>query len=774
MTERVIELIAVPLFSRRRWILAAFVLLTVFLGLSASRLRVDAGFTKMIPLQHEYMKNFMRYKESFGGSNRVLVALVRRDGDIFTPEFFKTLKEASDEVFFIPGVERASITSLFTPNVRFIEVVEEGFVGGNVIPADFRGSPGDFAMVRKNILKSAVGSRLVSRDLRGTLIRADLLEIDPETGERLDYRAVAARLEAVRKRFQTEEVSVHIIGFAKAIGDIADGAKGVVAFFGLAFLITGFLLRVYTHSWRVTVLALVCAVVPVVWLLGLLPLIGYGIDPMSILVPFLIFAIGVSHAVQMTHVWQMEALKGSDSRAAARSAFDQLFIPGAVALATTALAFIVILHIRIEIVQELGVASSLGVLLMVVTNKFLLPVLLSYTPLSRTAAEKTRRQEDALDVVWRALSRLARRGSAKVVLAAAVVVLALGGWKGRQVRTGDLDRGLPELRESSRYNLDNAAIVDRFAIGVDVLSVFVQTTGAAGACTDYKVMDAIDRFEARMNDVPGVQSVLALTTLAKVVNGGWNEGSLKWRVLSRDPVVLAQSVTPIDTSSGLLNTDCSAMQVMIFTKDHKGETLARVVQAVKDFARENNDERMRFLLAGGNAGVMAATNETVDAAEITMLIAIYGVTALLCFLMFRSWRAVICIIIPLALVSILCNAVMAVLGIGLKVPTLPVIALGVGAGVDYGIYLFDRLQEKLSQGASVPEAFHEALQKRGAAAVFTSLTMSVGVACWTFSALKFQADMGALLAFMFLVNMFGAVLLLPALAAFVLKDGSSD
>jgi len=767
---RVVEFVSTPLFGRRRWFLAAFALLTVLLGLSASRLRVDAGFTKMIPLQHEYMKNFTHYQQTFGGSNRVLVALVRRDGDIFTPEFFKTLKEATDEVFFLPGVDRASITSLFTPNVRFIEVVEEGFAGGNVIPADFRATPEDFAKVRKNIMKSAVGSRLVSKDLHGTLIRAELLEVDPETGQRLDYRAMAARLEAVRTRFQKDGVSVHIIGFAKAIGDIADGAKGVVAFFFLAFLITAGLLLVYTHSRWVTVLVLACALVPVVWLLGLLPLMGFGIDPMSILVPFLLFTIGVSHAVQMTHVWQLEALKGGDSLTAARSAFDQLFIPGALALITTALGFIVILHIRIAVVQELGITASLGILLMIVTNKLLLPILLSYTPLSRESADKMIRQEAALDRVWRALSLTARRGRAKAVLAAAVVVLSLGWWKGREVKTGDLGRGLPELRESSRYNRDNAAIVDRFSIGVDVLSVFVQTQGVAGACTDYKVMDAIDRFEARMNDVPGVQSVIALTTLAKVVNAGWNEGSLKWRVLSRDPVVLAQSVTPIDTSSGLLNTDCSAMQVMIFTKDHQGETLERIVRAVKDFAKDNDTERYRFLLAGGNAGVMAATNEAVDAAEITMLISIYGVTALLCLLAFRSWRAVVCIILPLGLVSILCNAVMAALGIGLKVPTLPVIALGVGAGVDYGIYLFDRLQEKLRQGATVPEAFHEALQKRGAAAVFTSLMMSIGVGCWTFSALKFQADMGGLLAFMFLVNMLGAVILLPALAAFILKD----
>ncbi len=219
-----------------------------------------------------------------------------------------------------------------------------------------------------------------------------------------------------------------------------------------------------------------------------------------------------------------------------------------------------------------------------------------------------------------------------------------------------------------------------------------------------------------MRNVHGVQSVLALPGVAKVVASGWNEGSLDWRALSRNPDVLAQSVTPIDTATGLLNTDCSAMQVLVFTRDHQGTTIAHIVSEVKRFASENNTPQMEFQIAGGkagksdrpqiefklasgNVGVMAATNEAVDAAEVTMLLALFGAITLLCFLTFRSWEAVLCIILPLALVSILCNALMAMLGIGLKVSTLPVIALGVGVGVDYGIYLYEQISTTWTSGA---------------------------------------------------------------------------
>jgi predicted RND superfamily exporter protein len=214
---------------------------------------------------------------------------------------------------------------------------------------------------------------------------------------------------------------------------------------------------------------------------------------------------------------------------------------------------------------------------------------------------------------------------------------------------------VPELREDSRYNRDSAAITDNFSIGVDVLSVIAQTSGVDGACTTFEIMDAIDRFEFRMRNVEGVQSVLALPGVAKIISSGWNEGSLKWRALSRNPLVLAQAVTPVDTATGLLNPDCSAMQVLIFTSDHQAATIARIVKEIKAFNRQYPSDKLSFLLASGNVGVMAATNEAVDAAEYTMVVSIFSALIILCLLSFRSWRATLCIILPLGLVSV-CKA----------------------------------------------------------------------------------------------------------------------
>jgi hypothetical protein len=767
---RLPEKLARAVFAYRRALLAVFAVATLLLAWSATALKVDAGFNKMIPLEHPYMQTFTEHQAAFGGANRVIVALVQRQGDIFNAGFFDRLKQVTDDVFFLPGVDRSTVTSLSTPNVRFIEIVEDGFAGGNVIPPEFQGTEADLEQVRRNLLKSGYVGRLVANDFSGALVSAELLEFDPASGARVDYRQVAEQLETLRARHETADTGVHIIGFAKAVGDIADGAVSVIGFFAVAFVISGLLLYFYCGSRRLTALTLACALVPVVWLLGLLPLLGYGIDPMSILVPFLIFSIGVSHAVQMGNAWRHEvAVKAATPLPAARRAFARLLVPGSVALITDVLGFLAILHIEIDVVRELGITSSLGLAAMILTNMLLLPVLLSYTRLSSAAIERSRRQERRGERLWAWLKQAARPRRAALILAIGAVVFALGLYQSRALRIGDLGEGVPELRAESRYNQDVEVITRAFSIGVDVLSVMAQT-GMAGACTQFEIMDAIDRFEWRMRQAEGVHSVLALPGVAKVIASGWNEGSLKWRALSRDPVVLAQSVTPVDTGSGLLNTDCSVMQVMLFMNNHEGATIARVVDEIKKFKLEHDNDKLTFRLASGNVGVMAATNEAVDAAQVGMLASIFGAIIVLCLVTFRSWRGTLCIVIPLGISSVLCQALMALLDIGLKVSTLPVIALGVGIGVDYGIYLYERLQDNLARGGrSLVESFHDALRSRGTAVLFTAATMTVGVGSWAFSTLKFQADMGLLLAFMFLANMLGALLLLPALAAFLVR-----
>jgi predicted RND superfamily exporter protein len=180
-----------------------------------------------------------------------------------------------------------------------------------------------------------------------------------------------------------------------------------------------------------------------------------------------------------------------------------------------------------------------------------------------------------------------------------------------------------------------------------------------------------------------------------------------------------------------------------------------------------------FNLATGNVGVMAATNEEVRAKEYPILGWVFAAVILMCLLTFRSILGTVLVFLPLALVSILVYAVMAMVGIGLKVSTLPMVALGAGIGVDYGIYLWSRMQEFLNAGDSVRQAYEKTMRVTGASIIFTGITLAIGVVTWVFSPLKFQADIGVMLTFMFFVNMLGAIILLPALAAWFIKPRPS-
>ncbi len=258
---------------------------------------------------------------------------------------------------------------------------------------------------------------------------------------------------------------------------------------------------------------------------------------------------------------------------------------------------------------------------------------------------------------------------------------------------------------------------------------------------------------------------------SKFVISAYSEGDLKWNALNRNQFVLNGTISGMNLSDGLFSSDCSFMPIIVFLEDHKADTLKRVVAAAEDFIAKNDTGDAVFKLAAGNAGIEAATNEVVERAQTEMLIWVYGVVAILVWLAFRSVRTVICIIAPLALTSLLCSALMVALGIGVKVATLPVIALGVGIGVDYGIYIYGKLEEYLKEGMPFADAYFETLKSTGKAVVFTGLTLGIGVATWAFSPIKFQADMGLLLTFMFLWNMVGAVVFLPALAYFLDRRG---
>lgn len=919
--HRILSAIEPLIFARRKLTMGILLAITALLFWQMVLIKPDAGFDKSVPLQHPYMQVLKQYMADFGGANTVLVALIQKDGagDIYNEKFLLNLKQATDEVFFLKGVDRSRVSSLFTPDVRYIEVVEGGFRGGNVIPAEYAPTSEMFDLVEANVSKGGHVGRYTTTDQSGAMIFSELLEIDPVTGEKLDYGRVASELEdklrgrftqprkflyklkddkgplkagdvvaegfvsipELKLRFLTSfeatykdendrtqtlmvsgsevsveevdnpqynpDIDVHIIGFAKVVGDVIDATMEVVGFFLLTLVMTGILLWLYVGDFKLAMLPLICSIAAVIWEFGLLRLLGFGLDPFAILVPFLILAVSVSHGVQYVNAWVGEiAENGRNNFDASLFTWRRLAIYGTMAIMTDVFGFAVIGLIPIDIVREMAINACLGMLAIVLTNKFMMPIFLTWIEIKDVKAfvAKQERRDSVFDPLWRLLSGMVKPVPAVVAILTMGALFGWSIWQGKALQIGDSQAGVPELLPDSRYNQDTAAVVANFAIGLDIFKVVAETDPEA--CVKYEVMEQIDRFAWTMDNTYGVQSSLSLPQVAKTVNSAFSEANPRFKVLPRNQYTMVQAITPIPTSSGLLNPNCSAMAVFVFMKDHKATTIQRVVDTTKAFNRTNAEAffelhrdvdaaycedklaarravgsarhnvqkivdgikkrhpeitesginesskviaaraeveaadaklagfdracPVNFALATANVGVMAATNEEVHRLEKQILLYVYIAIVVAVYLSFFEWQSIFCIMLPLSLISWMAYGVMALLGIGMKVATLPVVGLAVGIGVDYGIYVYATMSDALAGGFKMREAYYKTLRMTGKAVVFTGITLGFGVATWLWSGLQFQRDMGALLVFMFTGNMFGAILILPAIASFILKE----
>ncbi|MBE9538833.1 MAG: MMPL family transporter [Proteobacteria bacterium] len=760
--------------TNRPGLLLFFALLTLFLGYQAYHLKPDASFQKLIPQGHPFVQKMNEHiKDLMASGTSLKVSVSVREGDIFNDEYLSTLGQIVDEIFYIPGVNKNGLLSLWSPNVRWVMVTEEGFEAGSVIPQDYDGSETSLQQLRLNLTRSGIVGRMVANDFKSTIIEVPIYDVAPTTGQRLNYLEFSRNLEKlVRQGYENDNIHVHIIGFPKIIGDLLEGIGAIVLFAIITLLITFILLGLYTRDLRATLAPLACSVIAVIWQLGLLNLLGFGLNAYSILVPFLILAVGVSHGVQVVNAIALQMQSISDPLLAARLAFRLLYVAGMTALLSDGIGFMTLLVIDIEVIQELGIAASVGVAAIIFTNLVLLPVIMSYIGIREKGLRHMAVDPAHHHKLWYLISACATRKVAIVSVLIALLGFAVGIVGGQKMEIGDLDAGAPELRADSRYNLDNAYITANYAVSTDILVAMVETP--VEACALYENVVLIDKFSWYMQNVKGVQSVISLADVIRRTSMGLNEGNPRWQTVSRNQRALDGAAANVPRA--LMNLNCSLAIVAIFLDDHKAETLERVVAAADTFARDNDNDHIRFQLAAGNAGIEAATNEEIAVAQKQILALVYVVVAALIFLSFRSGVAVICIIIPLALTSALSQALMAELGIGIKVATLPVVALGVGVGVDYGIYIYTRLTYYLKQGLDMREAYYRALSTTGRAVAFTGFALAVGVITWIMSPIKFQADMGMLLTFMFLLNMVGALWLLPGLAYLLIKpkDISSD
>ncbi|NPT40995.1 MMPL family transporter [Paraburkholderia sp. 1N] len=765
MLNRILSRLETFLFGHRLLVLAAIAVFTVFMAAFAVQLRMEAGFEKQMPIGHEYIQTFQKYRNDLFGANRITVVVRARNGNIWTPEGLTRLYKVTQAVTFLPNVDRQGVQSLWTPNAFVNEITEDGFradpvIDGTITPDQL--TPQVVARIRQSATEGGYVGTLVSHGQDSAMITAELNERDAN-GKLLDYVSFNHLLESqVRKPFEDAGYEIQIIGFAKQIGDIADGAKAVLGFCGIALLLTALAVYWYSHSLRFTILPVVCSLTSLVWQFGTLRLLGFGLDPLAVLVPFLVFAIGVSHGVQQVNFIVRELSHGHTTVDAARRSFGGLLIPGTLALITALVSFITLLLIPIPMVRELAITASLGVGYKIITNLVMLPLAASCFHFTKEYADRALAKRERRSVWLRKLARVAEPRNAYVVVCLTAAVFALAVWQSRDRVIGTLQPGAPELRSDARFNRDAVAIAGNYDVGLDWLTVVFESAGTD--CGNPAIGVAEDDFASTMKNEPGVVSVQSYPDMLRTYNEGYNEGNPKMNVVPIDSGNYGGLSAEIGRVKGYMSKDCSMTAVHLFLTDHKASTLNRILADVKAYRASHLSPGLTIRLAAGNAGVIAATNEEVAKSELPMMLYVYAAILVLVFIAYRDLRAMVACCLPLTVATFIGYGFMKKLEIGLTVATLPVMVLAVGIGVDYAFYIYNRLQLHLARGQTITQSVEHAMLEVGVATIFTAITLAIGVATWSFSALKFQADMGKLLAFMFLVNVVMAMTALPALA----------
>lgn len=760
--------IETAVFRFRGQILALALLLLGLASIPAAHIEITAGFDKQLPSAHPFVDTFKQYQDTFFGANRIVVAVHARQGTIWQEGVLRKVLQATQAVTFLKGIDRGSVTSIWTPNVFFTEITADGFkalplTGGDIHPDALNAAT--MEEIRKRVRQGGYLGQLVSRDETSAMIVADLREADRAHGNAFDYVAFNRELESsVRAALEDEHAEVQVIGFAKAVGDIADHASHVLMFVAAAIGLTLLAVWWYCRSVALTILPVVCSVTSMVWQLATLRLIGLGLDPMAMLVPFLVFAIGVSHGVQQINHITRGVAEGHSSLALAKGSFRDLLIPGVLALLTAFASFSTLGLIAIPAVRELAIAACVGVAYKVVSNLVLLPVAASFLKFDVGYAQAVARRQATRGAWMTRLAVLASPRMAGLTVAVGLIVMGWAASQGMHRQVGNVRPGAPELRDTARFNRDALDIAQRFDVGLDWFVVAIEVApGDATPCLRADALVYIDRYASFMAEVPGVVSVGSLSQLVRLSNAAASEGVPRQATVPRDARTLGSLIAGLNYQiKGLASNDCAVQGVNVYLSDQKAGTLKAVIEQARRYAELNPHDGINVRLASGNAGLQAAVNEVLETSELPMLGYVYATIAALVALAYRRWSAVVACCVPLTIATCLGYWFLQGQDIGLTVATLPVMVLATGIGVDYAFYIYSSIRRHQQQDKSQLAAVRAALAETGIATAFTALTLSAGVAIWAFSPLQFQADMGLLLTVMFLVNMATALVFLPA------------
>lgn len=756
-------------FIARRPVLVTVILalLTVIPGYYAYKgLSLNVVLEEMLPANSNNVELFLRFGEQFGGANTTLIEVKNKKGNIYNLDYLTKYKQIAEDVYYNNSTYRHLSQSLVLRKTKAISG------GGGRVGVDALLWP-DLPKTEKEMTRMR---QFVNKQYRGLQVSND------ETSAIViaDFRDEADKLEVLnffldlREKYEGDDLEINFVGRPILLGYIYQSLDSVFNILAASVLIIAVILFLYFRTWVGVFIPMFTATVATIWGLGAMGAVSYNLDPLLILLPAFIFAIVLSHGVQFTTriLDNIDAceVRPTDCRKVTENGLALILVPSTAAIITDAAGFGVLGLVAIPSIESLAVICGLWLLSVVPALIFAASVMCLIKP---PKSHKT--GSVILNKIWGAVINMEDHKWTMVLVTASL--LGMGAWYSQNLTVGDT-KGSAILWPEARFNKDVESINTRFSfLGTDIMQVYVE--GEKDTMLDpsvYHQTEALDRYV--YEHMSEVRPAISLVPVIKLINSVLFEGDPSYAIIPDtkeevgfDIYMFRSRGEPGDFAA-YTNKEWEIGNISFFLEDHSRPTIQKLRDNLDAFFANEKEvvSDAEFLYMGGQVGIVEALNTEIVNSNIKTMMAIACVIFFCIVLYYRSVTTGLILLFSLATANSLTYAFMAWKEVGLNVSTLPLAALGVGLGVDYGIYMIDRIKEEYKnlEVKDVHEAIHHAFLTSGNAIFITAVTMIAPLIPWAVaSPLRFQAEMGMLLSLVLFMNMLGSLLFVPAaIAAF--------
>ena len=773
--QRAVNWLARFVVNRKFYVLFCITVVTAFLLFYALKVQVRTFFPDLLP-EHPYVELVKKYA-SFGGTNQVLVEIRVKSGSIFNRKTLGKIIKISEELTYITGVDRNKITSIGVKKIKNFKVSAWGIEFPSLMFPDVPKTEQEMEDLKRDIYSNTLYfGKLISQDSKAALITAGFFD------EGVDYDTVYEKLEGIKKDYSDENDDVFIVGGPYLYGVISHFLGQTVMVFIMTGVVMFILALIYTSSLRLVLLPFLSAAICGIWGIGFIGLLGYNLDPLILVVPLLISARALSHSIQFNWRCNEEFAETGSIKTACENTIKGLFYPGLSGIITDGIGILLIVFVPIPIMEKLGLVCFLWAMSMVLVVLILNPIVYLYLPASKNIQKwREKKQGGLMESIMRSVALCSRGKPAILIVTATVITVVVTGWFALKIEVGDVYPGTSLLRPQSPYNEASSVIAQDFPGLMDPLLIIARADGDAGISRS-DLMQKVSEFQFYLMESPAVKGTVSISDLVKNLMMKYQEDDPKQYMLPDTNaavgamlfLLMSGGAEPGDFDQ-YYTYDHSAASLIAYCKDHTRKTISHLVSYCNDFISNNENKDIHFDFAAGSVGVIAATNDAVARDQVFLSIAAFGVTFLFCTFFFQSFVAAGLLLVPLVVANLCVFGYMGFFGIGLNLQTLPVSTIAVGIGVDYGIYLLSRIKEESIRLQSFQEGLMEAIRTAGNAVTITAVLIIVGVIFWVISDIKFQSDMGILLAIVTFFHLLGTLFLLPYLVRvvkpkFILKE----